>query len=414
MSTPRLLFVDFAPVAGGSVQSLLLILRHLPRDRFQPVLLLSPGVAALPAVQALALPTYSHNAGQGRPIPFRPVTAQARGSSAADRARRHPWLGALWQGGSIARRLWLRTRGNSAVIARLIERERIDLLHLNDALPLAEPGILAAWRKRRPSLVFVRSFTPLDPFHRLISRLPTAGVFTSAALQQDQRDQGARFRREIVVANAIDLAAFSQPPDRAGVRQELGLPAEARIVLAAGRLLRRKGLDLFIQALAAAVLRHPDLHALIVGGEDPAEPGVREELAALAQDLGIAAHVHFPGFRQDMPRLLLAADLLCFVPSEPEPFGRTVIEGMAAGLPVVAAASGALPDILGGEGGLLVSPGDAAAQAAAIIALLDDPARAAALAAAGRRRAVAHFGVAPQIERLSELYRWVLAPRHAV
>lgn len=410
MSALRLLFVDFAPIAGGSVQSLLLILRHLPRSEFQPILLLSPGVAALPAVQALGLPTYEHDAGQGRPIPFRAATAQARNSGAAGHLRRQGWSSGLWQWGSIGRRLWLRTRGNSATIARLIDQEQIDLLHLNDALPLAEPGILAAWRKRRPSLVFVRSFTPLDPFHRLISRLPAAGVFTSAALRQDQRDQGARFRREILIANAIDLAAYAQPPDRMGVRREFALPDQARILVVAGRIMRRKGLHLLIQALAQVATSHPDLHALIIGEDDPAEPGVRQELAAQAQALGLAQRIHFTGFRPDIPRLFLATDLLYFVPSEPEPFGRTVIEGMAAGLPVVAAASGALPDILG-EGGLLVSPGDVAAQAAAIAALLDHPAQAAAFAAAGKARAAAHFSSARQIEQLCALYTGAAATK---
>jgi len=405
MTPPRILFIDFAPSPGGSIQSLVHILRHLPRQRYHPTVLLSPTVAVLPAVQTLGLPIFSYDARQGAASSFSASAQHVRQSSTAGWLREHRWLGRPWRWGSAGRRLWLRTRHTAAFIANLIEDQQIDLVHLNDAIPLAEPGILAAYRCRRPSIVNVRSFHQLDDVHRLISRLPAAGVLTSRALQQDQHEQGVRFRQERVIANAIDLAQFEQPVDRAELRAEFGFKPDARIAIVIGRIMRRKGLDIFIQAMAQVVQQLPQAHGLIVGDDDSAESGLTEELQALSQQLGITDHIHFTGHRTDAPRLLLASDLLCFVPTQPEPFGRTLIEGMAAGLPVIGARSGAIPDIVSeNETGLLVPPADVDAQANAILQLLAQPEKAQAMGEAGKRLAAAKYSIEHQINRFTELY----------
>ena len=410
MTPPRILYVDFAPSPGGSIQSLLHILRHLPRQRYHPTVLLSPTVASLPAVRALELPIFSYDAGQGASITFGATTQQIRQSSTAGWLREHRWLGRPWRWGSAGRRLWLRTRHTAAFIASVIEDQKVDLVHLNDAIPLAEPGILAAYRRRRPSIVTVRSYHQLDDVHRLISRLPAAGILISSAVQQDQHAQGVHFRRERIIANAIDLTQFEQPASRLEVRNEFGIKADARIAVVVGRIMRRKGLDIFIQAMAQVVQQHPETHGLIVGDDDIAEGDLTEELQALAEHLGIADHIHFTGHRTDIPRLLLASDLLCFAPTQAEPFGRTLIEGMAAGLPVIGAHSGAIPDIIvAGETGLLVPPGDADAQADAIIQLFAHPEQARAMGAAGKRLAAAKYSIEYQITQLTDLYDEILS-----
>ena len=150
MKPARILYVDFAPSPGGSILSLTHLLEHLPRHRFTPIALLSPTVASLPALTALDIPIFSYDARQGIAAPFRPATQQLRSSTTASWLRERRWLGAPWRWGSILRRLWLRTRPTAARIAEIIDTESIDLVHLNDALPLAEPGILGGVQTRSP------------------------------------------------------------------------------------------------------------------------------------------------------------------------------------------------------------------------------------------------------------------------
>lgn len=409
MTPPRILFIDFAPTAGGSIQSLRHILAHLPRQRYQPLALLSPLVAQEPALRRLDLPIFSYDAQQGTALPAGTGTAQIQASSIAARMRKHHRWGSVWRAGSIARRLGGRTWPTARFIAHLIAAQDIDLVHLNDALPLAEPGILAAWRQHRPSVVLVRSFTPIDRFHTWISRLPAACIATSQPLLENQRRQKTRFKRVYTIANAIDLSEYQGAADRLGVRREFGLSPDAILVIVVGRLMRRKGLDIFLQALAQIVPQHPQLHGLIVGGEEINEISLQNQLQQLAQDLGIGDHIHFSGPRNDVPRLLLASDIASFVPSEPEPFGRVIIEAMAAGLPVIGARHGAIPDIIRDqETGLLVPAADPSALAAALQHLLAQPAKARALGQAGRIRAAAHYSIEQQIRQLTTLYDQIL------
>jgi glycosyltransferase involved in cell wall biosynthesis len=183
-------------------------------------------------------------------------------------------------------------------------------------------------------------------------------------------------------------------PDMAGAsplpRAALGVPEGAKLVLALGRLHRNKGFDVLIRALP----RLPDTHA-VIAGEGPE----RAPLAVLAQEQGVGAQVHLPGWREDTAGLLAACDVLA-CPSSYEPLGNVVIEGWSARVPVVAAAAqGPKELITPGKDGLLVPPDEPEALAAELGALLRNPTSGRALAAAGRGRFETEFAEAPVLAR---------------
>jgi glycosyltransferase involved in cell wall biosynthesis len=189
-------------------------------------------------------------------------------------------------------------------------------------------------------------------------------------------------------------------------RADAPLPAELHerpLVGVVARLQPEKGVANFVKAAARVVTQFPEAH-FVIAGDGP----LRQELAALAEDLDLGSRVHFLGFRSDASALMRSLDVLV-VPSLTEGSPLVTLEAMAAGVPVVASAVGGIPDqIRHDKEGLLVPPGDTGALGDALLELLRDPDRARRLGEAGRRRAASQFSHATMVRRIEEIYRDVL------
>jgi glycosyltransferase involved in cell wall biosynthesis len=154
-----------------------------------------------------------------------------------------------------------------------------------------------------------------------------------------------------------------------------------------GRLAPWKGQDVFLRAFAAA-FPNGSARAVLVGAVLFGEVDFESELKSLARQLGIASRVEFRGFRDDVPAELARMDVLVHCSTVPEPFGQVVVEGMAAGVPVVAAGAGGPAEVVSdGVDGMLYPPGDVAALVRVLQKLAQDDTLRARLAVAGQRRA---------------------------
>ncbi len=161
------------------------------------------------------------------------------------------------------------------------------------------------------------------------------------------------------------------PARRSGVRETLGIPERAPVVVTVGRQEYQKGHGHLLAAIPALRDQFPDLVVLIVGREGHCT----RDLQALVADLRIENLVRFLGHRTDVADLLSAADVFAF-PSVYEGLGGANLEAMAMGLPMVVSDIPALREVVAeGENGVLVPPADAAALSAAIAELLADPER---------------------------------------
>ncbi len=135
-----------------------------------------------------------------------------------------------------------------------------------------------------------------------------------------------------VIYNGIDLTPFTPPPDQLGARAEFGLPAESRMYIHVGRMDAQKNHGRLIDIFARVARADPSAYLLLVGrGGNDIEHALRAHIASL----GLADRVVFTGRREDVPRLLKAADLLIF-PSLWEGLAGAVLEACAAGTPVLA------------------------------------------------------------------------------
>lgn len=186
------------------------------------------------------------------------------------------------------------------------------------------------------------------------------------------------------------------------LRAALTLPAGAVLCGIVARLVRAKGHDLAIDALADC----PEpIHLVLIGDDStPWGRAMRERAAAR----GVAQRVHFLGFREDAPQCMRELEMV-LAPSRREALSLTLAEAAAAGLPVVAARVGGIPEVVAdGETGLLVPAEDAPALAAAMRRLADDPGLRAQLGAQGRARYLRQFSLETMTEATEAVYRQVL------
>ncbi|WP_341312398.1 glycosyltransferase [Paraburkholderia sp. IMGN_8] len=204
-----------------------------------------------------------------------------------------------------------------------------------------------------------------------------------------------------VIYNGIDAGAFSRVAgtNMAALRRRLGLPEHAWVAGLFGRLAPWKGQHIALDALA----RLPGVHLVLVGAPLFGEDAYAQRLHQQAEQLGIADRVHFAGFQDDVPAWMKAMDVILHTSTEPEPFGRVIVEGMAAARPVIAAAAGGVTEIVRHRhNGWLVKPGDVAALADAIEALRAEPALAQRLAAQALADAQNEFSVDQYLQRMTQ------------
>jgi len=207
--------------------------------------------------------------------------------------------------------------------------------------------------------------------------------------------EGGREEIVEVVANGLDIAPESKSPSE--IRQELALP-QGPLVGVFSRLAAWKGQHVVLQALAQT----PGVSCIIAGDALFGEQAYAAQLTKMVGELGLTDRVSFLGQRSDVPRLMSAVDAVIHPSIDPEPFGRTLVEAMLAGVPVIATDTGAASDILDeGKAGTLVPPGDADALAAAIKQVMSHPAQLRGQLDYAQGRARAQYGVAQMLQTIS-------------
>jgi len=298
-----------------------------------------------------------------------------------------------------------------------------DLIHAHWVLPNGTPAALVAWLRGLPLVISLHGSdvylaeraAPLSL--AAAATLRAAGAVT--ACSGDLRDRalrlGARAGDVDVVPYGVDARAF-QPDPQAGaqVRAELGLAPGTPLIISVSRLVYKKGLTYLLDAFPRILADHPSAVLVIAGYGD-----LREELERRADELGVAASVHFPGQleRERAARYVAAADVYV-VPSIRDQRGNidglpnALLEGMGAARPIVASRVAGIPDVIGdGRHGLLTPERDSAALAEAIICLLGDRALAERLGAAARQRVLEELTWDIAAERFERAYERALNVR---
>lgn len=275
------------------------------------------------------------------------------------------------------------------------------LVHANH--PLAARSIaMAAARLDLPVVCHVRFPLSLEETRWIFRRVPKpAGfLFNSRSLQ---REVGPLLRRacpraeQIVVPNAVDLDEFH--PSAAVERDPLTVGVVANLAPI-------KRLEDFLQMARIILDRGHGCQFRIIG-DDITRSGYRDRLLDCAARLQVNGHVSFEGFRRDVARALGELAIVVSA-SQYESFGRSLIEAMACGRPVVATAVGGVPEVVeDGSTGLLVPPGDPARLAGAVECLLRDAVLRRTMGRRGRARVEELFAPAASAAAVRGLYQRV-------
>jgi glycosyltransferase involved in cell wall biosynthesis len=290
-------------------------------------------------------------------------------------------------------------------LIRLVRKERPAILHASSS-KAGVLGRLAAAVARVPVRIFTvhgwafAAYSGLpSSLYRFADRLVGPLTTVTICVSENERAAGnragtCRAERTEVIRNAVDVrAAIPSNHDRATPR-----------LIAVGRLKAPK--DFITLVRACAVVPSGSFEAVIVG-DGPDRPDLEAEIATL----GLGEHVRLAGERNDVPAQLAASDLFV-LSSASEGLPVSVLEAMAAALPVVASSVGGLDElVVQGETGLLVRPGDADELGAALRRLVDDPDLRRTMGLAGRSRAEKLFDLPLFHSAHVELYCRELALR---
>ena len=304
---------------------------------------------------------------------------------------------------------------NAAALTRVAAAKRVDLIHARSRAP-AWSAWLAA---RRAGVPFVTTYhgayNENFPGKRRYNAIMAAGDrviaishFIADLIKVRHAIDPARIR---VIHRGVDPAIFDPDvvvPDRiVRLLTAWRLPDGVPTIMLPGRITRWKGPQVLIRALAQ--MQRRDAMVVLVGDAQGRE-GFVAELVALAAELGVAERVRLVGHCEDMPAALMLSDVVVNASTDPEAFGRVVIEAQAMARPVVGSDhGGAVETIEHGETGWRVPPDDPAALAAALDHALDmDAEQRAALGARARASVRANYTVAAMQSKTLDVYEELL------
>ena len=396
--TAPVLYLTTSGQVGGAERCLLSLATSLDRARFSPeVLIGSPG------------PLLAMLAAESIPAEVVPLPPALRRLS-----RTHPNPGfasklpPLWQAPLYLQRL-----------ARAGARRHPALIHSNGV----KMHYLSALLQRRwgaPLLWHLHDF-PAGPgkepwssrlLRHLSGRVALAVANSAAVAQAHAARYPLLAPRMRVIPNGVAIERL-QAGDGIGMRARWQLPPQALVIGMVAIFAPWKGQEVFLRAARRVLELAPATRFVLVGDDiydTTGHGGRRQELEALARALGLSDAVRFPGFvGGEIASAYAALDVMVHASTAPEPFGRTAIEAMAAGVPVIAAAAGGMLEVVEPEvSGLLTPPGDEAALAQAMLALATDPERRRRLAEGGRRRVRERFSEAVVGRQIEAAYREAL------
>ena len=390
----KVLFLTACSGKGGAGRSLYLICRYLDRTLVDPLVVMPEQGSIGAGLKALGIPVIL-------PHHLRERTFQLRFSRATPLTRVLSFFLNIWDSARF-----------SLELAGIVRQEKVDAIYSNHMM-VKIMGVLAGLLTRRPVILHTRT---------VYGRMERFLYLAFAALPHVRRiiavsDAAAGNFREIahkvrVVRNGMPVEEVPLEDPGGRLRREVSVGEGRALVGFAGRLVKRKGIDVFLQAARELLERRDDV-AFVVLGDVPvgSTHATLESYRVQARDQGLEERICFLGFKEDAVPYIRDLQVLVVPSVSPDPCPRVVLEGMAVGTPVVGSAVGGIREILTHDlTGLLVSPGRPRDIADQVERVLDQPTLARDLARRARRTVEEEFAARDVSRRIQRHLAEALLP----
>jgi glycosyltransferase involved in cell wall biosynthesis len=299
-----------------------------------------------------------------------------------------------------------------AKMAKVIISGGIDLVHVNFER-CNRPVAFASKITSKPQICHVRNIQNEESVRHFYLKLSPYLIANSYATEASYAPFLLKSQKSFMVHNGVDLLRFMPQKKIEGF---YGIEKDAIIIAQVGRIVRGKKIDNYVKAMSRVIKSsNKKVYGLIVGDISDCnnqcifDTVYYEEIKKLIAQLGLDDRLIFTGFIKDQIKLFSNIDVLV-QSSQVEGFGRTLIEAMAMGIPVIATKSGGAMEVIKDNStGLLVSPDDINGFAQAIMKILLDNEFAGRLKKTGRERVENMFSIEEHVHKLEQIYTGILS-----
>ncbi|MFQ5850239.1 MAG: glycosyltransferase family 4 protein [Candidatus Binatia bacterium] len=372
-------------VQGGSHRCLYELVKGLDRSKYEPIVLLYSDVPIRQEFKKVCKVIMIEKKDRGRSHKghLRPSRVRTMGRLLSD--------------------LFFTILPGTRALYRIIRQERIDIVHLNNALGMAPEGTLAAKLCGIPCVVHQRAMGKVYRIARFQSKYVDALICISDAVRTFYMTEEVSPKRILRIYDGIDVLPTDATVSSEMMRRHLGIESDRPIVGVVGTIQPWKGQREVILAVRQLKNRYPNIRCLIVG--EIFNRDYHREISKLVEELELNGNVCFLGYREDVLDLMNAMDIVIHSSTLPEPFGRVLIEAMALGKPIIATRGGGPLEIVEDHfTGLLVPPGDPEALASAVTRLVENGMLSAKMGQAGRERVKQLFTLESTILETEKIY----------
>ena len=309
-----------------------------------------------------------------------------------------------------------------AAIDQMFKTFKPEIVHIHDHFPMS---VIIMNRARQRGIKVMgtnhflpENFAPYFPLYRIARRFSVWALWTWMKVTYNQLNlittpsqtaadilSSVGLRPPLVpISCGVDLEIFNMryADQRTEIRQQYGLPLDKPVIAYVGRVDGEKRLDVILKAIKLSGC--DDLHMLLVG-----RGAAMDEVKRMVHELGLGERIHFPGFiaSEELPRVLNAVDMFT-MPSEAELLSIATLEAMGCGLPILAANSRALPELVDqGVNGYLFEPGQAEDAARYLKELVCHPERRQEMGQSSLKK-VQHHSIQNTYDRYEEVYRGLI------